>query len=733
MKGIRTLARAGAVLAAAALLVPIGVTTPAAARASRSDMITMTVDSVSPAVPVPTSDRTPLTVTLTITNTSGQAVDGIRIVGERGYPIASQAALDATLANPAPPTSAVVRFPAHPAVDLDLAANESSTVSFVTSTSIVNDGKGICICANAAQPALIYPLFFSAHTVVDGVDNRLGVVATYLPAFYQKPAPVRVSWIWPLLEPPHRLTSDTEFVDDDLATSVSTGRLSRALSVIEQVGSSVPITLLIDPELLDELEVMRTEPYTVVTSGSKSVPGTGRDAAASWLDRLGNVLRDDPQVEVKLTPYADPDIQSLAQRDMTWSTELPATMVPRVSAALAGRPIDMTLAWPATGAVSLPTLRTLNTEGIRTVVLNSKSVDTGIAESAVQPGLARFDVGDPNIVAALTNPTIEKYVGRAVSADGEGAGALPPLLAQLAMGAVQQPTQQHAVTITAPRYVDPDVAAAAETIEQTSRSYFARPISVGLAVGGSLLGTGYSHLRHVPAAATAPAALALDAAARASSALPTIGALLDQADDPSARAFVASLPAAIQRAESSAWRDPEFAAATTRLIKRLDNTVIGITKGVRLVPLTSGTYTLASDNAPLPITVDNELPFEVNVRISLAADRGAPGFSATDIGTKHVEANQQHTFRIPTTVERVGTINIHAQLFPGGYPLPLGDPVEMHVRSTAFGIVGVIITIVAGVALGLALLWRVVRRLRARRVQQPPPAEAVALEPEPIP
>jgi hypothetical protein len=731
----RTLARAGAVLAAAALLVPIGHSS-AAARASRSDTITMTVDSVSPAVPEPTQKHTTLTVTLTVTNTSTEALTGIRITGERGEPIATQSQLDAVLEDPAPPASPGIEIPSDPAVTVDLepsgSANSSQTVSFVTSTSIANDGKGICMCANADLPALIYPLFFSAHTLVDGVDNRLGVVATYIPSFYSKPAPVRVSWVWPLLEPPHRLASNTEFLDDDLATSVSSGRLSRALSVVEAVRSTVPLTLLVDPELLDELEVMATEPYTVVTSGNKSVPGTGQAAAAGWLRRLSDVLQADPNIEVKLTPYADPDVQSVAQRGMTWAARLPTAMVRRVSAALAGRPLDTSLAWPATGAVSEQTLRSLYDEGVHTIVLNSTSVGTATPEGEITPGLTRFDIGDPNVVAALTSPAIEKYARNAIVADGAGAAALPPLLAEIAVRTAQEPDQEHALTITAPRYVDPDVGAAVAAIEQTSRSFFAEPISLGLAVSGSLVGTHYSHVLRVRAPAARPESPTLGAARDAAQMLPTIAALLDQRDDPRARAFVASLPAAIQRAKSSAWRDADFAAEATRFVNRLGTTVTGITDRVRILGPTSGSYTLASDNSPLPITVENDLPYEINVRVRLAADLDTPGFSATDIGTQHVERNQRHTFKIPTTVLRVGTIKIHAQLYAGATPLSLGAPVSMRVRSTAFGTVGVIITVVAGVALAGALLWRLFRRLRARRAQKPP-AESVPLEPEPVP
>jgi hypothetical protein len=45
----------------------------------------------------------------------------------------------------------------------------------------------------------------------------------------------------------------------------------------------------------------------------------------------------------------------------------------------------------------------------------------------------------------------------------------------------------------------------------------------------------------------------------------------------------------------------------------------------------------------------------------------------------------------------------------------VGDAVEMTVRSTALGVVGVVITVVAGAVLVLALIVRFGRRLRNRR------------------
>lgn len=727
MKRTRTVLRGGAVLAVATLFTAVGPVPYATARADRPESISITVQSVSPSTPSPTQHQAPLTVTLTLTNRTATDLANVSVLGERGDPIATQNALDASLADPAPPTSSGLPIPAHPVVTIDLAAGTSKTVSFATTTSTVDDGKGVCLCHAGA----IYPLFFSAHTLVDGVDNRLGVTATYLPVFYEKPQPVRVSWVWPLLERPHRFLDETVFSDDELAASVAGGRLDRALAVVEGVDHRIPLTLLIDPELLDELEVMANKPYTVQSADGTNTPGTGQAAASAWLDRLRTVLVAHPNVEVRLTPYADPDVEALTQRRLSWSSRMPAAMSTRVEAALAGRPLDSTLAWPVTGAISRPALHRLYRHGVRTLVLNAGAVTTTPAEEAAPSGLGRLLLRGQDVIAALTSAAIEKYAGKSISKSGEGSAAIPPLVAELAVRVAQQPDVEHAVTITAPRYADPDITAAVRTIDETSRSTFAKPISLSAAVQvqGSLVPTGYRRLARVPASATAKQSAASEAAFVAEPQMRVVRSLLDTATDTSAAALVATLPDAIQRGESSAWRQPgasgaadEYAGLLTDEFSRLDN-------GVHIVKPTSNSYTLASNNAPLPITVTNDLPYAVHVRIQVGTI--LPGFTTQDVGLQSIEANQTRTINIPATTERSGRIQIVAVLHAPNRA-PLGDPVIMTVRSTALGLLGVVITVVAGVVLALALLVRVLRRLRRRRMPGPPGNAVRVGEPEPV-
>src|SRR6202007_1856612 len=107
---------------------------------------------------------------------------------------------------------------------------------------------------------------------------------------------------------------------------------------------------------------------------------------------------------------------------------------------------------------------------------------------------------------------LEKYVAQTIT--GNGPTALPQLTAELAIRAAQDPSVPHLVPITAPRYVDPNVAAAVRVIQETSKSVFTAPISLQDAVlNSSLVPSTSSGLARVPAAVTAKNSTAIEAAA----------------------------------------------------------------------------------------------------------------------------------------------------------------------------------------------------------------------------
>ena len=131
-----------------------------------------------------------------------------------------------------------------------------------------------------------------------------------------------VAWLWPLVEIPHRSASGG-FRNDGLTDSIgSGGRLDRAVAVLERLPGTVPpggtepvpalpVTLAVDPALVEELTIMAAGPYAV--DGVEDA-GRGTEAATRFLERLRAVA--DVHDVVALS-YADVDADALVAAGLT--------------------------------------------------------------------------------------------------------------------------------------------------------------------------------------------------------------------------------------------------------------------------------------------------------------------------------------------------------------------------------------------------------------------------------
>ena len=706
--------RVAAALGAAGLWLLIGFAGPVAAPAravAAAASVQLQVISVTPTSPVISHTPQPLTVRLHVTNRSAQPLNKLAIRAVRGDPIASQQALDKSLVSAPWPDNGLAIRAKHP-VRLNLAAQASATVDFRTDTDVPQDA-GICLCHQA-----VYPLFFGVYHGSGG--DRLASAHTYLPVFSSAPAAVRVSWVWPLIDRPHRATSETVFTDDTLTDLVSAGgRLDKSLTVLDAVAArNVPITALIDPDLLDELAVMAAGHYTVRSAPTaRRTAGSGAAVAAAWLDRLQALLTNHTNVQVRLTPYADPDVQSLSDRHLGWAPRLAdAAMTSRVQAALAGRPLSFDTAWPAAGAITPATLGTLQRDGVRTVLLDASGVNQPTA-STLPPGLSRLGTKQRVVAAGLLTATMQRAAAAVLTnANGAGLATLPQLAAEIAVQAAQQPNVEHQVVLVAPRYVDPDPATAPRAIIDTTHTPYSAAASLPALTATNQLPISAGRLRPVPADRSALPDAIIDEVNEATTTLPTINSLLGT--DPTARATVLpALPQGVQRSTSSAWRAQRARGATRA--DQLTATFHALIAGVHIVRPTSGSYTLGSSNSTLPITVQNDLPYLVRVKVRVTTVNNVPGFNYTDIGVQTIQPRTKRTLHLPTEISRTGRIGIEAQLYTPN-DQQVGQAVNLSVHSTALGVVGVVITVVAGAVLAIALFVRFTRRLRKR---ERPPAQ----------
>ena len=309
--------------------------------------------------------------------------------------------------------------------------------------------------------------------------------------------------------------------------------------------------------------------------------------------------------------------------------------------------------------------------------------------------------------------SIETWADKVLVPDGAGLAYLPQLVAQVALHEVplhadNDLNTSRFVLITPPRTLDVDPEVAVRAILETATGLWANPTTLR-DVSHGLTPTTASKLVDQPGQ-TLPFASAT-ALHYVANSLPGLASLFSDADR---QDEIGMLPTAAQLAASSSLlADPDSAA---QFAGRVQAVVAGFRNGVHLVQRVKGTYTytLTSTKSSIPITIANDLAVPVQVSLSASAVGGLSGFAATPIPSKAIAAHTTIQVRLPTHFDRTGRIEVQVTLATPA-ALELGSPVQLSVRSTALGTIGVVITTVAGVVLVVALLVRVAGRVRRER------------------
>lgn len=794
----RALLRAAAVLALLPALSATGATGAAAAPSAEAAVaepaVTPVADTTDPARPVQivvsrleprsiTPDAT-ITVAGTLTNTGNQPISDLIVRLQRGHAVNTRAELAALGRDPDP--SSAVTAPFQP-IQGRLGSGDSLSFSYSVPAAQLQ----------LAQ-AGVYPALLNVNGIVGGqTTQRVGELSTYLIGQPSAPsAHTTVAWLWPLVDRTH-LTPSGTFADDDLAKEIASGgRLDRALAAVERLPHApptagaappppvVPVTLAVDPALIEELVTMAAGPYQVAGQGN----GKGTDAARSFLSRLRAVAAGH---DVVTLPYGDVDaeslvpagLQSVVVRSLPGSpatgngagsgtgdaagaggtpTPAPTTSAPsgaagptgsgsaaddgaapsgpgasgassaageRIVAAALGRDGRTDLAWLPPGTLHAETLDTLRSGGIDQVVVGGAALTDGQAALGLTGGPTTDSTSirlPSGALPALVGDTeLGDLAGSSAHTSGGARLAEQRYLAVLAVLALQSPG--HAATgqtllITPPREVDPDPTTVATMMADTGSLPWLRTASIAQLAGGPV-GEAGSLAAPVPSTGLDPLGLA-DVAGAVEVRNDLLGALVDPAD-------IAPYDAAIARATSVSWRGhpKQFRAAAADLRRGIGK----VRQQVTLLAPSDGTYSLASSDAPLVLTVRNDLPFPVRVRLQLRT-RGNVGLSVGDIGIQQLAPRSRTTLQVPAQLRQSGRFVVSAALTtPDGGPL--GDRVQFQVRSTAYGSVTMAITIGAAALLALLFLRRLVRFLLRRRTARPgtvppgPAAEGAASPP----
>jgi hypothetical protein len=741
-------------------VVPAALPSAAAGEPGARPFLQLHIDQITPDT-ISTTSEPVVTVAGTVTNVGDRPVRDVMVRLEHAAAVTSSAGLRTSLAG------GVDQY--QPVADFTTVAPELAQGQHIPFTLTYPVRSAELPSLHIDQPG-IYPALVNVNGTPDyGAPARLDDARFLLPVLGvpADPAnasddsvssvvppdtsrPVLVTMLWPLADKPRLAagvpggTTPVRLVDDELATSLAPGgRLDTLLSAADFATSPAvdpggqtrsALCLAVDPDLLITVNAM-TAGYAVNDDPAGGVnspthPGSGRDAAISWLGRLRTLAQ---RTCVTPTVYSQADLGALARVGdsglSTVATTEAGDIVDQILGVISTRGATLVGDGPLTG----PAVRLLSGLGPTVAIAAGESVsqdstsgDTSAADLTplrYSPNVVTAPF-DPAVGAALagagTTPVTPSYLEPALDvplSHDSPAARREDALAALLWRALRPQTEPRSEILVPPMTwsLPPEDAQSILTTLATSiRSGLAapRPLDVVLAESSAVP---LSDVRPPPSDALGNPRAVVDGAvtagiANTTSRLQGLTAALtvDPRTGLTGAQFTAPLREDMLRALSQSVPPDARNGLGAQRVDVVDSEVRDLLGAVTIVN-PGGSYTLATERSPLPLALRNDLPVPIRVRLDVDAP---PGMTVTDMGEIELPPGFL-PLRVPIEVhftQRVA-VDVALQTADG---LPLGEPVRLSVHSNAYGKVLFFITLSAGAVLVLLAGRRLWHRFRGQ-------------------
>lgn len=578
--------------------------------------------------------------------------------------------------------------------------------------------------------------------------------------------PVPLQLLYPIVDRPHRGVGAV-FRNDDLAHSIAPGgRIDTLVSALEDADADPRwVTIVIDPMLLDELDQMSRGYYLLAdpsrpqdplrppqpaetggtASATDSAPeptgqdGAGQDgsggdgdtdseipasvilgpaeiAADQILQRLRALARIYP---VAVLPYADVDINATARAGMSDAMPvatfrgraIASRVLGRGTSPYVDRPLLTDLALPPDGVLTDAAAAELASLGYHTVLLRPDAVAG--ADDTVTTGRLRVGRSDLRVVLADT-ATADPL---ASVLDRDTGGDRDSIIAEAAhrWAADAERGADAPVIILPARYWTPDRTALQEVLDRAESAHDrGHVIPLSLADVGAEPAAGPTLTLTYPESARdaeLPPAYLRSVAQRENQLTMLAEALAPGPDGTDPDELLHPLRESLLGAVSASLRsDPDRYSA---IFTTIDRTLDGLYRGVGIVH-NGSTYTLASTEAPLLLTVHNTLPYQVSMQVQILGGQSV-GLSTTGPDRITIDAGPRTVpVKFEAEVRRSGRFTIYAQLM-GPHGTAWGGLVPLTIESHAYGTLTLVMMIGAGGVLIVMSGWQLTQRWRARR------------------
>ncbi|GAA1921745.1 DUF6049 family protein [Streptomyces sodiiphilus] len=700
------------------VLVPLSSPARAQEAGTGSRTAQITVTDLSPEVP---REGDTLTVRGTVTNQGTSPITGGRLAAREGVRLTSRSSID----------NAVTRTGFQPEADGALVRGHAAELGTLRPGMSRPFALRIPVSDLNLGADGVYQLGVSltGETEAEQWEQLLGLGRTLLPwqPDGQDPdnARTRLTALWPLISTTHvtaRTDADEEqtpvLKDNSLLTEISPGgRLHQMVTL----GERLPVTWVIDPDLLASVDAM-TEEYQVETSAGL-VAGQGQEAARAWLRALREAVRGS---EVVALPFADPDLASLAHR----GKDVPGALRQlRAATDMAGMTVQTVLgvepttdfAWPVEGAIDPDIVSVATSAGAHHIITRSDSIRPADGLSYTPSAARPIGGGTTAVVSDLQLSTL--FQDDMTSA-GSARLAHQQLLAQTLSITEQEPAKERSV-VMAPQRMPTSTQARAMATALDTLSAEADWVWFGDLSAAAAADPDPAANHAVPGTDSYPEELreqelpvsAFQAMRETQRTLDDFQVILTRADR-----VATPFGNAVRRTMSTSWRGDSAAAARYR--SSVQGQLVGLTEQVHLIQ--KSPITLSGRSATIPVTVQNNLVQGVEgLELRLTSSRRL-GLEVGEPQPVSVSGGHSQSVKFSTTARANGRALLEAQLYTADGK-PYGEPMRFHADVTS--ITSAVLVVIAGGVL-LVVLAGIRMYSQRKRAGHRPAGEAATEEPE---
>ena len=719
-------------LAAGLALSPLAFTARAASAAPAADGIppvSVRLTALRPIAPQPGDD---LVLRGILTNTSAEPVDDVAIQLRMGEAISARSTFDAFADDP---TGSVSGLPV------------SLTSVVPLRTARLGPGQREPFQLHVTLDPAVTGLPTSTWQVrelgvaVTGSDGfgstALGNLRTFLPWAPREaigPQPLQVAWLWPLIDRPHRDSSD-QWRDDELAAELRPGgRLSGLIDAAAEAAHQAPappiatakhhkqrapaepaardvaITWAIDPMLLDDIDAMRSD-YEVAHS-PKPTAGAGGPLSRAWLTTLRAATAG---ADVIPLPYGDPDVAAAFRNGLATLVGVAATAGRKVVDQVLPAATLVDAGWPSGGLIDQRGIDALFSDGATSMVLSDAALPPVVAPNETPSPRASLVTAAGDIPTVLVDSILSTALSEGAEEPASARITLQRYLAETLMIEAEAPSNQRSVLIAPARRWNPTPALAADLLTDTGRVPWLGSTTIAtILAGGASTSVERQPLTYPGTARRAelPGSYVRDVA-RQQHLLSQLTNVLPP-NDSETRPYSTSL----LRTPSSAWRDQP--SARRAWYDAFASGLRKMTEAVHIVSAPNSTVTLTGHGGKVPVTIANDLdaPASIVVQVNASERLKLPHNGREQVT---IPANRQTTVDVHATAKTSGVFPLTVQLLtPSGQKY--GSPVQLFVRSTVYGTITLVITGAATALLLIAVAIRLIRRARAARRSSATPA-----------